>query len=188
MMHAKSSSHGKERWLLPIAEQHRCPRHPACRFGPRRDRAVSASISSPVIANATACRHPAIMPLLVRSTTTRNPPTNYSFHDQFHGIDRLGSCGSEVRAPAARQSASKNDIVNSVFHVAIGAVKCGGLGGSGSQVDDAQERSEYGAQGSFWGHIVRSFLTVIASAALLAGCAHQQQQYLRTDGAPRRRH
>jgi integrase len=35
MMHAKSSSHGKERWLLPIAEQHRCPRHPACRFGPR---------------------------------------------------------------------------------------------------------------------------------------------------------
>ena len=22
-------------WLLPIAEQHRCPRHPACRFGPR---------------------------------------------------------------------------------------------------------------------------------------------------------
>jgi hypothetical protein len=34
-----------------------------------RDRAVSASISSPVIANATACRHPAMMPLLVRSTT-----------------------------------------------------------------------------------------------------------------------
>jgi hypothetical protein len=31
---------------------------------------------------------------------------------------------------------------------------------------------------------VRSFLTVMASAALLAGCAHQQQQYLRTDGAP----
>jgi hypothetical protein len=31
---------------------------------------------------------------------------------------------------------------------------------------------------------VRSFLRVMASAALLAACAHQQQQYLRTDGAP----
>jgi hypothetical protein len=40
------------------------------------------------------------------------------------------------------------------------------------------------AHRALWGHIVRSFLTVIASAALLAGCAHQQQQYLRTDGAP----
>ena len=44
MMHAKSSSHGKERWLLPIAEQHHCPRHPACRFGPRpRQRSVLQS-------------------------------------------------------------------------------------------------------------------------------------------------
>ena len=34
LMHAKSSSHVKDRWLLPLAEQHRCPRHPVCRFGP----------------------------------------------------------------------------------------------------------------------------------------------------------
>ena len=35
MMHAKSASHGKERRLLPIAEQHRRPRYPARRLGPR---------------------------------------------------------------------------------------------------------------------------------------------------------
>ena len=61
MMHAKSSSHGKERWLLPIAEQHRCPRHPACRFGPRPRQSRQCFNLSPVIANATACRHPAMM-------------------------------------------------------------------------------------------------------------------------------
>ena len=33
------------------------------------------------------------------------------------------------------------------------------------------------------GRVVRSFMTVMVSAALLAGCAHQQQ-YVRTDGAP----
>jgi hypothetical protein len=68
MVHAKAASHGKERRLLPIAEQHRRPRYPARRLGPRPDKVVSVSISSPVIANSTACRHPAMMPLLVRST------------------------------------------------------------------------------------------------------------------------
>jgi hypothetical protein len=42
--------------------------------------------------------------------------------------------------------------------------------------------SEQGAQ-TFGGRVVRSFLAVMASAVLLAGCAHQQQ-YVRTDGAP----
>ena len=48
MMHAKSSSHGKERWLLPIAEQHAAARDTRPAGSVRdRDRAVSASISSP---------------------------------------------------------------------------------------------------------------------------------------------
>lgn len=29
MVHAKPLSHGKERWLFKVGEQHRCPRHPA---------------------------------------------------------------------------------------------------------------------------------------------------------------
>jgi hypothetical protein len=69
-MHGKPSSHGKERRLLPMAEQHRCPRQPACRFGPRPRQSrqgFNPLRSSP---NATACRHPVMMPLLVRSTTT----------------------------------------------------------------------------------------------------------------------
>jgi hypothetical protein len=40
MMHAKSSSHGKERRVLAIGQQHRGPRHPARRLGsgPRKSR------------------------------------------------------------------------------------------------------------------------------------------------------
>jgi site-specific DNA recombinase len=51
--------------------------------------AVSLSISSPVIANSTARRHLAMMPLLVHLLQTRNPPTNLPFHDRVHGIGRL---------------------------------------------------------------------------------------------------
>ena len=54
MMHAKSSSHGKERWLLPDSRAASLPATCSGLAGSvrDRDRAVSAfSISSPVIAN-----------------------------------------------------------------------------------------------------------------------------------------
>ncbi|WP_210253353.1 hypothetical protein, partial [Bradyrhizobium yuanmingense] len=54
-----------------------------------RERAASASISSSVIANSTACRHPAMKPLLVAPPQPRNPPTLNQFQRRLLGIDRL---------------------------------------------------------------------------------------------------
>ena len=80
MMHANCSV-TDERWLLPIA----AASLPATPGLPVRysNRAVSASISS-VIANATACRHPAMMPL--NQSQTGIPPTDYPFR-RFHRMD-----------------------------------------------------------------------------------------------------
>src|SRR6478672_3733882 len=68
MMYAKSLSHGKKRPLLAIGEQI-CARSTwRAASVLDRERAVSVSISSAVIAKSTARRHPAMMPLLVHLT------------------------------------------------------------------------------------------------------------------------
>src|SRR5262249_47715072 len=60
--------------------------------------AVNFSISSSVIANSTACRHLAMLQLLVRSVQTRNPPRGRQFQDRsFHGIGRLVAVEAEGR-------------------------------------------------------------------------------------------
>src|SRR5262249_7908026 len=57
-----------------------------------------------VIANSTACRHLAMLQLLVRSVQTGNPPRGRQFQDRsFHGIGRLGMMGRrEVRTMIMR--------------------------------------------------------------------------------------
>src|SRR6478609_9746239 len=56
-----------------------------------RERAVNLSISSQVIANPTARRHPAMMPLLVSPTAKQGirHQSIGSMRCRFHGIDRL---------------------------------------------------------------------------------------------------
>jgi hypothetical protein len=52
--------------------------------------AANLPISSSVIADSTACRHLAMMPLLVRSNTNEESTNDLPFHDcPFHGIGRL---------------------------------------------------------------------------------------------------
>ena len=66
MMDPESLSHRVERRLLSVPEQHFRPRHSARRASVReREISVSFPITSSVIANSTACRHLAMMPVLV---------------------------------------------------------------------------------------------------------------------------
>ena len=75
MVYAKFLSHGKKRRLLAIGEQlARSTRRAASVLD--RERAVSVSISSAVIANSTARRHPAMMPLLVHLTANEESTTS----------------------------------------------------------------------------------------------------------------
>src|SRR6266850_1553178 len=67
MVNPNSLPHRTERRILAIGQQHLRPRYPAGSVRDR-ERAVNLSISSSVIANSTARRHPAIMPLLVSPT------------------------------------------------------------------------------------------------------------------------
>jgi hypothetical protein len=58
----------EERWILTVGKQHLRPLHPLAAGVRKWAMAAKLSTSSSVIANSTACRHPA-MPLLVRSNT-----------------------------------------------------------------------------------------------------------------------
>ena len=66
MMNPKSLPHRKERRLLAIGQQHRARDTRLAGSVLDRERAVNLSISSSVIANSTARRHLAMMPLLVQ--------------------------------------------------------------------------------------------------------------------------
>jgi hypothetical protein len=66
MMHPEFFPDRAERWILPVGEQHLCPLHPARPLAREREMPVNRPISSPLIANSTACRHSAITPILVQ--------------------------------------------------------------------------------------------------------------------------
>jgi hypothetical protein len=68
MVDPNSLPHRTERRILAIGQQHLRPRYPARGSVRDRERAVNLSISSSVIANSTARRHPAMMSLLVSPT------------------------------------------------------------------------------------------------------------------------
>lgn len=67
MMGTKSLSHRKERRVLAVGKQHRGRDTRLAGSVLDRERTVNASISSSVIASSTACRHPAMVNLLVQS-------------------------------------------------------------------------------------------------------------------------
>jgi hypothetical protein len=78
MVHSKPFSYGTKRWVFVIGEKH-CARDTRLAGSVReREMAVNRPICSSVIANSAACRHPAMMPLLVQPTTneesTNKPP------------------------------------------------------------------------------------------------------------------
>ena len=79
MMHAKVFVPRQRTMASPDShEQHRCPRHPACRFGPATATEPSV-LQSPLRPSPTRplARHPAMMPLLhVRSTTNERESAN----------------------------------------------------------------------------------------------------------------
>ena len=92
MMDAQSLPHRKERGIFPVSEQYLRPLHPTRRLASLRERAMAANvpISSSVIPNSTACRHLAMMLLLVRSNTNEVSTNSHRFHGcLFHGIGRL---------------------------------------------------------------------------------------------------
>jgi hypothetical protein len=67
-----------------------------------RERTVNLSISSSVIVNSTARRHPAMIPLLVWPSQNKESAIQSSVPQRrFHGIDRLVYLQARVRTPRA---------------------------------------------------------------------------------------
>ena len=84
MMHAKSSSHGKERRVLAIGQQHRCPRHPARRLG-SRPRKSRQRFNLLLGHRQLDCLPPCCHDTNPRSDNlkTRNPRTRFQFRAGF---------------------------------------------------------------------------------------------------------
>jgi len=75
-MGAKSLCHGKERRLLAVASSIAARDTRLAGSVRDRERAVNVSISSSVIATSTACRHLAMMKLLVQSILNKESTNN----------------------------------------------------------------------------------------------------------------